>query len=90
MWNRPTKAIYDQRLMSLLAMSVNDLVKREVQQYSLQWRQVKDIKSDEPWIPRLQNNHQFDFQFLDFLVHTVEIFNSFDMENAENKVNFNS
>lgn len=71
-------------------MSVNDLVKREVQQYSLQWRQVKDIKSDEPWIRILQNNHQFDFQFLDFLVHTVEIFNSFDMENAENKVNFNS
>ena len=37
----------------------------------------------------LGNTHNPDFHGLNFLVHTVEIFNSFNMEMTEKGMNFN-
>ena len=37
----------------------------------------------------LENAHKLNFQFLDFLLHMVEIFNSFRMEKTEKEMNFN-
>ena len=34
------------------------------------------------------NTQKLDFQYLNFLVHMVEIFNSFNMEKTEKEINF--
>ena len=47
---------------------------------------MKPKHGDRDW---LGNTHNLTFHCLNFLVHMMEIFNSFNMEKTEKEMNFN-